>query len=126
MGTVPCPWLDTAAGKQGIPNLLRKGDLVQRCRSLILPDGDKAQISKYVIYRKDGRHCVGRVEEILVEPETDSVLGVLLSVCKIGPDILPYRLPSCTIQHDQHVMIAFQVCVVLTTALSLTGKLTVG
>ncbi|KAJ7792011.1 hypothetical protein B0H13DRAFT_1747118 [Mycena leptocephala] len=104
-----CPWLHTEAGKLGISTLLRQGDKVQRCRSLTLPNGDKVEITKYVIYRREGRSRVGRVEEILVEPETDSVLGILLSACEIGPDILPYRLPSCTVQLDQRLMIAFTV-----------------
>lgn len=109
VGTAPCPWKDTTAGNLGIPTLLRQGDQVQRCRSLILPNGDKAEISRYVIYRKDGTSCVGRVEEILVEPGTDAVLGVLIAACRVGPDILPYRLPACTVQLDQHLMIAFKV-----------------
>jgi hypothetical protein len=109
VGVAACPWLHTEAGKLGISTLLRQGDKVQRCRSLTLPNGDKVEITKYVIYRREGRSRVGRVEEILVEPETDSVLGILLSACEIGPDILPYRLPSCTVQLDQRLMIAFTV-----------------
>ncbi|KAJ7480506.1 hypothetical protein B0H11DRAFT_2157896 [Mycena galericulata] len=87
---------------------------VQRCRSLSLPNGDVVQISKYVIYRKDEKSCVGRIEEILVEVETDAVLGILISRCHIGPDILPYRLPSCKVQLDDHCIIAFKelICAV--------------
>ncbi|KAJ7623989.1 hypothetical protein B0H17DRAFT_1288780 [Mycena rosella] len=114
VGTGPCRWGDTMTGKLGIPNLLRQGEKVQRCRSVVLSNGDKAQISKYVIYRKDDNRCVGRVEEILVEPDTDAVLGLLIVACRIGPDILPYRLPSCAVQLDQYRMIAFNelICAV--------------
>jgi hypothetical protein len=31
------------------------------------------------------------------------------SACVIGPDILPHRMPSCTVQLDQHKMVAFKV-----------------
>ncbi|KAJ7831981.1 hypothetical protein B0H13DRAFT_2240508 [Mycena leptocephala] len=84
------------------------------CRSLILANGDKIEISKYLIYRKGGVLCVGRAEEILVELETDSVIGILISACLIGPDVMPYRLPSCTVQENQRLMVAFNelVCAV--------------
>ncbi|KAJ6487363.1 hypothetical protein C8R47DRAFT_979100 [Mycena vitilis] len=108
VGIGPCPWRETIASTLGISTLLTHSDKVQRCKSLILGNEDKIEISKYVIYRK-GSHCVGRVEEILVDPETDTVLGAILSVCKIGADILPYRLPSCTVQPHRRLMIAFKV-----------------
>ena len=110
VGIAPCHWSGTMAAQSGISNLLCEGDKVQRCRSLVLPNGDKAEISKYVIYRKDGKCCVGRVEEILVEHKTDALLGILISACKIGADIMPYRLPSCRVQSDRRLMIAFKVC----------------
>jgi hypothetical protein len=88
---------------------LRASDTVQRCRSLVLTNGDKIEISKYLIYRKGGGLCVGRAEEILVELETDSVIGILISACLIGPDVMPYRLPSCTLQENQRLMVAFNV-----------------
>ncbi|KAJ7705289.1 hypothetical protein B0H17DRAFT_1156769 [Mycena rosella] len=75
----------------------------------ILPNGDKAEILRYIIYRKNGKSCVGRVEEILAESETDILLGVLVSACTIGPDILPYRLPACTVHVNQCSMIVFEV-----------------
>ncbi|KAJ7463932.1 hypothetical protein FB451DRAFT_1491960 [Mycena latifolia] len=114
VGIEPCLWADSMAGKLGISSLLHQGDKVQQCRSLGLPNGDTAQITKFVIYRKDGESCVGRVEEILVELETDAVLGILISSCKIGPDILPYRLPSCKVQLDCRQMISFKelICAV--------------
>ncbi|KAJ7808632.1 hypothetical protein B0H14DRAFT_3091039 [Mycena olivaceomarginata] len=86
----------------------------QRCRSLVLTNGDKIEISKYLIYRKGGGLCVGRAEEILVELETDSVIGILISACLIGPDVMPYCLPSCTLQENQRLMVAFNelVCAV--------------
>jgi hypothetical protein len=110
VGVAPCPWRDTIAGMLRISSLLHQGEKVQRCRSLVLANEDKIEISKYVIYRKDGASCVGRVEEILVEPDTDTVVGAVVSVCKIGEDILPYRLPSCRVHADQRLMIAFKVC----------------
>lgn len=110
VGLVPCPWSETLAGSLGISSLLQNGAKVQRCRSLVLTNEDKIEISKYVIYRKAGSSCVGRVEEILVEPDTDTVLGIMVSTCKIGADILPYRLPSCTVQADRRAMVAFKVC----------------
>jgi hypothetical protein len=109
VGSAPCPWPDTAAAKHGISSLLRASDTVQRCRSLVLTNGDKIEISKYLIYRKGGGLCVGRAEEILVELETDSVIGILISACLIGPDVMPYRLPSCTLQENQRLMVAFNV-----------------
>ncbi|KAJ6618149.1 hypothetical protein B0H10DRAFT_2164261 [Mycena sp. CBHHK59/15] len=108
-GVVPCPWRDTMAGMLRITSLLHQGEKVQRCQSLILANEDKIEISKYVIYRKDGASCIGRVEEILVEPDTDTVVGAIVSPCKIGEDILPYRLPSCRVHADQRLMIAFKV-----------------
>ncbi|KAJ7348328.1 hypothetical protein DFH08DRAFT_1000016 [Mycena albidolilacea] len=114
VGVAPCPWRDTIAGMLHISSLLHQGKKVQRCRSLVLANEDKIEISKYVIYRKDGASCVGRVEEILVEPDTDTVVGAVVSVCKIGEDILPYRLPSCRVHADQRLMIAFKelICAV--------------
>ncbi|KAJ7719255.1 hypothetical protein B0H14DRAFT_3098620 [Mycena olivaceomarginata] len=81
---------------------------------LVLTNSDKIEISKYLIYRKGGGLCVGRAEEILVELETDSVIGILISACLIGPDVMPYRLPSCTLQGNQRLMVAFNelVCAV--------------
>ncbi|KAJ7848534.1 hypothetical protein B0H13DRAFT_1906711 [Mycena leptocephala] len=114
VGNAPCPWPDTAAAKHGISSLLRASDTVQRCRSLILANGDKIEISKYLIYRKGGALCVGRAEEILVELETDSVIGILISACLIGPDVMPYRLPSCTVQENQRLMVAFNCKMTLT------------
>ncbi|KAJ7922473.1 hypothetical protein B0H13DRAFT_2410462 [Mycena leptocephala] len=121
VGNAPCPWPDTAAAKHGISSLLRASDTVQRCRSLILANGDKIEISKYLIYRKGGVLCVGRAEEILVELETDSVIGILISACLIGPDVMPYRLPSCTVQENQRLMVAFNelVCAVNVTTIVL-------
>jgi hypothetical protein len=109
VGAAPCPWADTMAGKLGFLSLLHAGDKVQRCRSIVLPNADVAEISRFVIYRRDRKTCVGRVEDILVELETDTVLGILVLPCIIGPDILPYRLPSCTVQLDGHQMVAFKV-----------------
>jgi hypothetical protein len=77
---------------------------------VILANGDKVETSKFVVYRKDGKSCVGRVEEILLEPELEVSLGILISKCKIGPDVLPYGLPACTVQVDERCMIAFEVC----------------
>ncbi|KAF8171202.1 hypothetical protein K438DRAFT_1613188, partial [Mycena galopus ATCC 62051] len=113
-GAVPCPWGNTMAGKLGYSSLLRVGDEVQQCRSIILPNADVAEISRFVIYRRDQKSCIGRVEEILVELETDTVLGILVLPCIIGPDILPYGLPSCIVQLDRHQMVAFKslVCAV--------------
>ncbi|KAJ7640099.1 hypothetical protein DFH06DRAFT_1271580 [Mycena polygramma] len=106
VGTLPCFWPETVAGKAGFPTLLRPGGKAQRCRSLILSNEDKIEISKYVVYRNRG--------EILVEPETDTVLGVLVAACDIGPNVLPYRLPSCTVRPHHYLMIAFTelVCAV--------------
>jgi hypothetical protein len=53
VGSVPSCWGDTTAGKLGITTLLRKGDKVQRCRSIILLNGDLAEISKFVIYHNN-------------------------------------------------------------------------
>ncbi|KAJ7840547.1 hypothetical protein B0H14DRAFT_3140495 [Mycena olivaceomarginata] len=64
VGSVPSCWGDTTAGKLGITTLLRKGDKVQRCRSIVLLNGDLAEIS---------------------------------------------RMPLCTVQLDQHKMVAFKV-----------------
>ncbi|KAJ7797935.1 hypothetical protein B0H14DRAFT_2618391 [Mycena olivaceomarginata] len=114
VGSAPCPWPDTAAAKHGISSLLRASDTVQRCRSLVLTNGDKIEISKYLIYRKGGGLCVGQAEEILVELETDSVIGILISACLIGPDVMPYRLPSCTLQENQRLMVAFNCKMTLT------------
>jgi hypothetical protein len=77
--------------------------------SIVLLNGDLAEISRFVIYHKDHKSCVRRVEEILIEVDTETVLGILISPCVIGPDILPYRMPSCTVQLDQHKMVAFKV-----------------
>lgn len=110
VGVSPCVWDETEAGKIGISSLLQQGDKVQRCRSVILANGDKVETSKFVVYRKDGKSCVGRVEEILLEPELEVSLGILISKCKIGPDVLPYGLPACTVQVDERCMIAFEVC----------------
>ncbi|KAJ6538247.1 hypothetical protein B0H10DRAFT_1971665 [Mycena sp. CBHHK59/15] len=109
-GTLPCPWADTLASKAGIATLLKHGDKAQKCRSIILPNGDKIEVTKYVIYhdRKGQTSSVGLVEEILAEPETEAVLGILVSRCEIGPDVLPYRLPSCTAQLDKRQMLAFE------------------
>ncbi|KAJ7455176.1 hypothetical protein FB451DRAFT_1184503 [Mycena latifolia] len=114
VGIAPCGWKNTEAGKLGTFTLLRHGNKVQQCRSLVLPNGDTAEISKYVVYLQDGASCIGRVKEILVEPETGTVLGVLICACKIGSDTLPYRLPSCTVQLDQYRMIAFECKTTLT------------
>ncbi|KAF7364704.1 hypothetical protein MVEN_00340200 [Mycena venus] len=114
VGSFPGCWNDTTAGKLGIATLLREGDKVQRCRSIVLVNGDLAEISRFVIYRKDHKSCVGQVKEILIEVDTDTVLGILISPCVIGPNILPYRMPSCTVQLDQHTMVAFKelVCAI--------------
>ncbi|KAJ7686893.1 hypothetical protein B0H14DRAFT_2307407, partial [Mycena olivaceomarginata] len=89
-------------------------DKVQRCRSVILANGDKVETLKFIVYRKDGKSCIGRVEEILLEPELEVSPGILISECKIGPDILPYGLPACTVQVDERRVIAFEelICAV--------------
>ncbi|KAJ7308592.1 hypothetical protein DFH08DRAFT_944451 [Mycena albidolilacea] len=76
--------------------------------------GITVETSKFVVYRKDGKSCVGRVEEILLKPELEVSLGILISKCKIGPDVLPYGLPACTMQVDERCMIAFEelICAV--------------
>ncbi|KAJ6452472.1 hypothetical protein C8R45DRAFT_1223516 [Mycena sanguinolenta] len=114
VGSAPCTWSDTTAGKLGINSLLRDGHKVQRCRSIVLLNGDLVEISRFVMYRKNHTSHVGRVEEILIEVDTDIVLGTLISSCKIGSDVLPYKMPSCTVQSTQHEMIAFKelVCAI--------------
>ncbi|KAJ7038972.1 hypothetical protein C8F04DRAFT_1321658 [Mycena alexandri] len=114
VGISPCPWEETEAATLGISSLLREGEKVQRCRSVVVANGDKVEISRYAVYRKDGKSYVGRVEEILLEPESEASLGILISTCKIGPDILPYGLPACTVQLNQRRMIAFEelICAV--------------
>ncbi|KAF7349031.1 hypothetical protein MVEN_01424500 [Mycena venus] len=114
VGSAPCLWPNTAAGKNGIRSLVQENTKVQRCRNLILANGDKIAISKYLVYRRENCLHVGRIEEILVEPETDSILGILISRCQIGADIMPYRLPSCIVQENQHLVISFNelVCAI--------------
>ncbi|KAJ7110945.1 hypothetical protein C8R44DRAFT_742719 [Mycena epipterygia] len=51
---------------------------------------------------------IGRVEEILVEDLTSRLLGVLVSQCEIGPNIMPYSLPSCTVDTTSCLLLAFQ------------------
>lgn len=109
VGVSPCPWEETQAATLGISSLLRDGKKVQRCRSVVVANGDKVEISRYVVYRCDGKAYVGRVEEILLEPESEASLGIVVSACKIGPDILPYGLPACAVQVHERRMVAFEV-----------------
>ncbi|KAJ6447714.1 hypothetical protein C8R45DRAFT_948387, partial [Mycena sanguinolenta] len=95
-------------GTLGISSLLRAGDKVQKCRSIVLSNGDLAETLQFMLYQDHGKSCVRRIEEILVEVETDSLVGLLISPCQLGPDVLPYRLPSGTVQGNQQCFVAFK------------------
>ncbi|KAJ7110514.1 hypothetical protein C8R44DRAFT_833390 [Mycena epipterygia] len=94
-----CAWDETLASQCGLRSPLDPNVAVLRCRTLILNGGDLADIGKYIIYQTTSTATprVGRVEEILVEDLTSRLLGVLVSQCEIGPNIMPYSLPSCTV-----------------------------
>ncbi|KAJ6614056.1 hypothetical protein B0H10DRAFT_1950974 [Mycena sp. CBHHK59/15] len=107
----PCLWEETLADQFDVPNPLKADAVVLRCRSLLLENGDQVNINKYIIYSlhtKSG-FGVGCIEEILVDIKRDSVLGVVVSPCTIGLDVLPYRLPSCTMTVSPKVLLAFEV-----------------
>ncbi|KAF7341642.1 hypothetical protein MSAN_02061900 [Mycena sanguinolenta] len=124
VGAAPCSWDDTMTGVLGISSLLREGDKVQKCRSIVLPNGDLAEVSQFALYRNHGKSCVGRIEEILVELETDNILGLLISPCRLGPDVLPYRLPSCTVQGDRQCLVGFKELITPTRRITQERRLT--
>ncbi|KII95863.1 hypothetical protein PLICRDRAFT_98567, partial [Plicaturopsis crispa FD-325 SS-3] len=105
-----CFWSVTEAHKAGIPCMSRSGKVL-RCQKLVLQNEDHASLHKYVLYHSPSVHgpLVGRIEEILVDPEQQRLIGVLVSKCVIGAAVLPYRFPSCTTTSStERALIAFE------------------
>lgn len=51
---------------------------------------------------------MGRIEEILVEPERERLVGLLVSKCQIKEDVPPYHFPACFVQEECELL-AFEV-----------------
>ena len=84
---------------------------VTRCRSVVLGNGDTASISGFVTFSTSGAlQKLGRVEEIIANPESGAVVGVLVSESHIGSTkVLPYRMPSCRVLPGKRVFLGLQV-----------------
>ncbi|KII94845.1 hypothetical protein PLICRDRAFT_693166 [Plicaturopsis crispa FD-325 SS-3] len=97
-------WKNTAAGNSGVPCLLASDTVALCCRSIVLVNGDRAAVGKFVIYQAGGEPSaisVGRVDEILVDPTKRSIVGVLVAPYEVGTTpILPYRFPACRVAQD--------------------------
>ncbi|KAJ7233703.1 hypothetical protein C8J57DRAFT_1576265 [Mycena rebaudengoi] len=94
--------------------LLGPTETVVRCRTLVLTNGDLAMVQKYIIYEQHGARFVGRVDEILVLSASTQLLGVLVSCCAIGPDVVPYGMPSCIADQNHRLLLTFNelICAV--------------
>ena len=84
------------------------------CRSIILQNEDRTTVGKHVLFTTAQRGSlasettpplVGRVEEILVDPVSHRIIGMLLTRCDIGEPVLPYRMPSCRATTDQKFVV---------------------
>ncbi|KAJ7239148.1 hypothetical protein C8J57DRAFT_1246188 [Mycena rebaudengoi] len=111
--TKPRNWNATISSKC-IALLLGPTETVVRCRTLVLTNGDLATVQKYIIYEQHGARFVGRVDEILVLSVSTELLGVLISCCAIGPDVVPYGMPSCIADPSHRLMLTFNelICAV--------------
>ncbi|KAJ6615979.1 hypothetical protein B0H10DRAFT_2190741 [Mycena sp. CBHHK59/15] len=103
----PCLWEGTVSSSSGIRSLLPSQAVLIRCRSLVLDNHNQVNVGNYLIYSQMGTLGVRRIDEILVDIDRDSMLGVLVSKCTIGADVLPYHLPSCTVRQEK-VLFAFE------------------
>ncbi|KAJ6580335.1 hypothetical protein B0H10DRAFT_2179659 [Mycena sp. CBHHK59/15] len=106
--TGPCQWEETLAFERGLRSPLGSGAAIIRCRNLVLKGGDRVDVGKYIVYHLGQVSAVGRVEEILVTEQANRLLGVLVSKCRIGPDILPYHMPSCTVDSSSPLLLVFE------------------
>ncbi|KAI0362301.1 hypothetical protein OH77DRAFT_1389783, partial [Trametes cingulata] len=100
---------ETASFKAGVSVDLP--ERVVRCRTIILGNEDRVSVGMYVAYALDedtlhGALLVGHVEEILVDLEDGRSDGVLLTCCRIGEPLLPYRMPACHLE-DKKAYIPF-------------------
>lgn len=88
--------------------------VVTVCQSVVLNNDDIVKRGSYVVVRTPRApsttreqvplapaHEVGHVEEILADHEHGTLVGVLITCCTVGHEVLPYRLPSCKPRLDQ-------------------------
>lgn len=87
-----------------------------RCKSIVLNDEDRLSVGDYVIFqtRRNSPHDdltqVGRVDEIVVDPDVGRIDGALLTQCAVGEAVQPYRMPSCKFRRDKRIFVPFEAC----------------
>lgn len=88
-------WLDTLSASAGVsePTL---DCCVVHCKSVFLRNEDRAYLDAFVMFLEPttGKILVGQIREILAQANTGQILGILVSECKIGGAVEPYRFPS--------------------------------
>ncbi|KAH9851930.1 hypothetical protein C2E23DRAFT_780036 [Lenzites betulinus] len=110
-----CAYSKTQTYKENLN--LRLPPTLTRCRSVILLNKDRVDLGKYVLYRQEvsrdmhepsASTHVGRVEEILVDPEYRRICGILITRCEVGQAVMPYRMPSCRAKEGDRTFVVFE------------------
>jgi len=109
--STPSPWGETLAAGAGIKPPRALINDVSRCQTLILLNGDRETLGGFVIYKLQedrAQRCIGKVMEILIESNTGRIIGSLMKKCTVGGDVLPYKVPRCTVT-DEQILVTFSV-----------------
>ncbi|KZT20338.1 hypothetical protein NEOLEDRAFT_1165089 [Neolentinus lepideus HHB14362 ss-1] len=105
------PWRSTLTSSHHVAHGLVPSTVL-RCRKLVLSNGDTLEVNKYTFYRTGIPEPpmvpnIGLVREILVDPDQQILIGVLVAKCEIGTYIEPYEFPSCRVSPNDLVLVTF-------------------
>lgn len=111
-----CEWRQTLASTvPGISTSFHGSTRMLTCASLVLKNGDLAEVHGHIVYDVNSVRRIGSIEEIVVSPAHNSLVGVVVRRWRIGEAVDPYGLPSCIPEADVDGctlldLVLFKVC----------------